>query len=111
MCLTVYVRYIHERHLEEEFLFCSPLTTRTTAKEIFNFVNKFFGKHNLKWKHVIGVCTDGASAMLCCRSDFQTLFKEKSPGVSPIENLLVNANPGKCKEKSPGECTHCTIHR
>ena len=26
--LRVYVRYIHERHSEDEFLFCSPLTTR-----------------------------------------------------------------------------------
>ena len=46
--LCVYVRYIHERHLEDEFLFCNLLTTRTTAKEIFNFVNKFFDEHNLK---------------------------------------------------------------
>lgn len=88
--LCVYVRYIHKSHLEDEFLFCSPLTTRTTAKEIFNFVNKFFDEHNLKWKNVIGVCTDGAPAMLGCRSGFQTLVKEKSPGVAG---------------------THCTIHR
>ena len=32
--LCVYVRYIHERHSEDEFLFCSPLTTRT------NFIKK-----------------------------------------------------------------------
>ena len=31
--LCGYVRYIHERHLEEEFLFCSPLTTRTMLKK------------------------------------------------------------------------------
>ena len=86
--LCVYVRYIHERHLEDKFLFCSPLTPRTTAKEIF--VNKFFDEHNLKWKHVIGVCTDGAPAMLGCRSGFQTLVNKKSPDVAG---------------------THCTIHR
>ena len=66
------------------------LITRTIAKEIFYFVNKFFDKHNLKCKHVIGVCIDGAPAMLGCRSGFQTLVKEKSPGVAG---------------------THCTIHR
>ena len=87
--LCVYVRYIHEWHLEDEFSFCSFLTTRTTAKEIFNFVNKFFDEHNLKWKHVIRVCTDGAPVMLGCRSGFRTLVKEKSPGVAG---------------------THCTIH-
>ena len=31
--LRVYVRYIHERHSEDEFLFCSPLTTRTMLKK------------------------------------------------------------------------------
>ena len=87
--LCVYVCYIHERHLEDKFLFCGPLTTRTTVKEIFNFVNKFFDEHNLKWKHVICVCTDSAPAMLGCHSSFQTLVKEKS-GVAGM---------------------HCTIHR
>jgi len=87
MCLcTLHTR----RHLEDEFLFCSPHTTRTTAKEVFNFVNKFFDEHNLKWKHVIGICTGGAPAVLGCRSGFQTLVKEKSPDVAG---------------------THCTIHR
>ena len=76
--------------MEDEFLFCSPLTTTITAKEIFNFVKKFFDEHNLKWKHVIGVCTDGAPAMLGCPSSFQILVKEKSPDVAG---------------------THCTIHR
>ena len=87
--LCVYVCYIHKRHLEDEFLFCSPLTTRTIAKEIFNFANKFFDKHNLKWKHIISICTDNAPPMLCCCSNFQTLVKEKSPDVAG---------------------THCAIH-
>ena len=52
--------------------------------------NKFFDEHNLKWKHVIGICTDGAPVMLGCHSGFQTLVKEKSPGVAGM---------------------HCTIHR
>ena len=84
----VYVGYIHERHLEDEFLFCSPLMTRTTANKIFNFVNKFSDEHNLKWKHVIGVCTDGAPAMLGCRSGFQTLVKGKSPDVAGTHGTI-----------------------
>src|SRR6218665_426279 len=39
---------------------------------------------------IIGVCTDGAPAMLGCRSGFQTLVKQKSPNIVG---------------------THCTIHR
>ena len=87
--LCVYVRYIFERHLEEEFLFFSPLAARTTAKEIFNFVNKFFDEHNLKWKHAMGICTDGAPARLGCHSGFQTLVNEKSSDVAGTHCTII----------------------
>ena len=101
--LCGYVRYIHERHLEDEFLFCSPFTTRTTAKEILNFVNNFFDKHTLKWKDDIGVCTDGASATLGRRFGFQTLVKEKSLNVTGAhccihgQALMVKTLPDQLK--------------
>lgn len=87
--LCVYVRYIHGRHFEDEFLFCETLNTQTTTKEIFSEVSRFFEEHDLNWKQVVGVCTNGASAMLGCRSDCLPLVKEKSPDVTD---------------------THCTIH-
>ena len=65
-----YVRYILEGHLENEFLFSKRLDTKTTAKNIFNKVNRFFEEHDIQWKYVIGVCTDGAPAILGCRSGF-----------------------------------------
>ena len=37
--------------------------------------------HAIRWEHVIGVCADGAPAILGCRSAFQTLVKEKSADV------------------------------
>ena len=71
-------------------MFCKTLSTKTTAREIFDKVDRFFEAHAIKWEHVIGVCTDGAPAMIGCRSGFQTLVKEKCPDVIR---------------------THCTIHR
>ena len=53
-------------------------------------MDRFFEAHSIRWEHVIGVCTDGALAMLGCRSGFQTLVKEKSPDATG---------------------TYCTIHR
>jgi len=57
--LCIYARYIYDKHLEDEFLFCETPSTRTTAKEIFDKVDRFFDAHGIKWEHVIGVCTDG----------------------------------------------------
>ena len=77
--------------MEDEFLFCERLDTRTTAKDIFNKVNSFLRSTISNGStYVIVVCTDGAPAMLGCCSGFQTLVKEKSPNI-------VN--------------THCIIHR
>ena len=39
--LIVYVRYEDDMNLEEEFLFCTPLTTMATGADIFNVVENF----------------------------------------------------------------------
>ena len=39
--LMVYVRYEGDMDLEEEFLFCTPLTTTATGADIFNVVDNF----------------------------------------------------------------------
>ena len=53
--LCVYVRYKNENHLEDEFLFCEALSTRTTAAEIFSKVDNFFVENGIQWEHAIGV--------------------------------------------------------
>ncbi|XP_067945120.1 protein FAM200C-like [Watersipora subatra] len=67
-----------------------PLTETTTAADVMNLVSDFFSKEHLDWGKLIGVCTDGAPAMLGCRAGFAQLVKEKNP-------LVVS--------------THCFIHR
>ncbi|CAM4667024.1 unnamed protein product [Lepidochelys kempii] len=52
-------------------------------------VSDFFEENGLSWEKLVGVCTDGASAMLGSRSGFVTLVKEKNPAVTT---------------------THCVIH-
>jgi hypothetical protein len=50
--------------VEEETLFSQALKTTTTADDIFEAVSKFFETNKLNWKKLVGVCTDGAPAML-----------------------------------------------
>ena len=40
--LCVFVRYVYNQHLEDKFLFCKTLSTKTTAREIFDKVDGFF---------------------------------------------------------------------
>ncbi|XP_069616232.1 zinc finger BED domain-containing protein 5-like [Ranitomeya imitator] len=88
--LLVCARYINDGDFKDEFLFCKPLETTTTAHDIFDAVGSFLKAHNISWEKVCGVCTDGAPAMLGCRSGFQRLVQNESP-------------------KAIG--THCMIHR
>ena len=60
--LICFVRYIKEKKVEEEFLFCQPLPRTTTAKNIFKLVKEFFITHNLNIKVIDSVCSDGASS-------------------------------------------------
>ena len=88
--LLVYVRYTNDGDFKDEFLFSKPLETTTTAQDIFHTVGSFLQDNDMSWENVCGVCTDGAPAMLGCRSGFQ--------------RLVINASP-----KAVG--THCMIHR
>ncbi|XP_067932966.1 zinc finger BED domain-containing protein 5-like [Watersipora subatra] len=88
--LILFARYVHRKTIEEEFLFCSPLTETTTAADVMNLVSDFLSKKHLDWGKLIRVCTDGAPAMLGCHAGIAQLVKEKNP-------LVVN--------------THCFIHR
>ena len=70
------VRYVKDKTILEESLFCKPLQTTTIASDIFNLVKDFFIEHDLHLSLIDSICTDGASAMLGNRSGFAALLKE-----------------------------------
>ena len=88
--LLVYIRFIGSSTIEEEMLFCKPLKSTTRAIDIFNTVESFFEKNNLKWNKLVGVCTDGAPSMIGARSGFISKIKNKNPHIV---------------------ASHCVIHR
>ncbi|KAJ4931380.1 hypothetical protein JOQ06_025677, partial [Pogonophryne albipinna] len=74
--LMVYVRYEHDGAAQEDFLFCQPLETRTTAEHIFQLLDAFVQENGLEWKKCVGVCTDGARAMTGRHSGVAARIKE-----------------------------------
>ena len=77
--LICFVCYIKEKKVEEELLFCEPLTRTVTAKDVFKLVKGFSNKHNLDLKMIGSICTDGALAMLGNHSGFAAMLKKEIP--------------------------------
>ncbi|XP_058272819.1 protein FAM200A-like [Hemibagrus wyckioides] len=61
--LLVYVRYVWEGDLEEQFLCSRDLPTTTTAEDIFSTVDLYLGSLGLSWENCVGITTDGAASM------------------------------------------------
>ena len=88
--LLVYVRYVYDFEMIEDFLFCKPLEGRTTSVEIFKVLNDFIEQNGISWEKCVGVCSDGA----------RTMTGRHSGVVTRIQSVAPNA-----------VFTHCSIHR
>ena len=88
--LAVFVRYVKDDMIKEDFLFCRPLTTTTKAADVKKLVDDFFRDNDLSWDMVSAVCSDGAPVMLGQKSGFSALVKADAP------HIIV---------------THCVLHR
>ena len=86
------MRHVHEENVEEELLFCRSLKSHTKGADIFFKVDEFFTTAGLQWENCIGVCTDGAGAMMGKYAEFVAKVKE-------------HATPERVT------FTHCMIHR
>ncbi|XP_065639505.1 zinc finger BED domain-containing protein 5-like [Hydra vulgaris] len=101
--LIVYCRYIHNNKFKEEFLFSSCLETTTKAANIMEILKQFFNDNQLQWKYLFGITTDGAPAMMGCKSGLQTRVKEIAQNVVGVhcfihrQALATKTLPGSLK--------------
>jgi len=86
--LLVFVRYVKENAIQEDFLFSHEMETTCKGEDIFNAVNDFFTLHDIPWQKVVGVCTDGAPAMIGCKSGFVKSVKDKNPDIEVIHCII-----------------------
>lgn len=66
--LVSYVRYEDVSGVNENMLFCEVLPTHTTSEDIFIKLNGFVNEHYVEWDKCVGLCTDGAAAMVGCHA-------------------------------------------
>ena len=86
--LLVYIRYVADDRISEEFLFCQPLEITSKEADVFQLLMDFFDKTELSWSKLVGVCTDGTPAI--ANSGLVSLIKQKNPTI---------------------QGTHCMIHK
>ena len=86
--LMVFIRFIHNDKITEEFLCCLELL-RTKGEDIFQALNNFM-EENMSWLNCVAICTDGAPSMLGIVKSFTTLARKKN------EYIII---------------THCFLHR
>lgn len=89
--LVGFVRYVHEYKIKEDIFCFSSLPDRTTGERIFDAIKTEFERNELDFKNVIGLCTDGASAMT-----------GKNIGLAKRMSEVANEN---------FESSHCILHR
>ncbi|KAF2347932.1 hypothetical protein FHG87_021314 [Trinorchestia longiramus] len=68
---AVFVRYVKDDVIEEDFLFFKPLTTTTKVTDVKKLVDNCFKDNSLSWDMVSAVCSDGALVMLGRKSGFE----------------------------------------
>ena len=56
--------------------------------KLFEKVNAFFIDNGLDWKNLCAICTDGAPAMLGCRSGFQARVKAQVGDVMSLHCMI-----------------------
>jgi len=88
--LLLFIRFVDDGKIAEQFFFCKELTSYTTGQNIFDCVNMYLESKQLSWDACVGICTDGAPAMAGSLNGFVALAKK------------CNANI---------KTTHCFLHR
>ncbi|KAF7490370.1 SCAN domain-containing protein 3 [Sarcoptes scabiei] len=88
--LICYVRFFEDNSMIEDLLFCKPIMTRATSKNLFQILNSFIIEHNIEWQNCISVCTDGCNSMSGRHNGLKALIRKRAP------NYIWN---------------HCYIHR
>ena len=79
--LLIYVQYVYDFEMIEDFLFCKPLEGRTTSVEIFKVLDDFIDQNGISWEKCVGVCSDNARAMTGRHGGVVTRIQSVAPNV------------------------------
>ena len=68
--LLVFIRFIDDESIVQDFLCYKELPEATKGQDIFVIIISYLKHCELKWKNCVGICTDGAPSMTRCLKSF-----------------------------------------
>jgi hypothetical protein len=71
-------RYVCNKDITEQFLFCKPLPEITEGQDILDVVDSHFSSYDLPWKSRISMCMDGAPSLSGSLKGFIILSKKRT---------------------------------
>lgn len=101
--LIGFIRFVDETEIINQFFFCKELIGRATGEDIFNSVSFYLEEWKLSWERCVGICTDGAPAMVGSIKGFCSRVKTINPNIVSThcflhrESLISKSLPGNLK--------------
>lgn len=86
--LICFIKYEYLGQILEDFFFCKPLQLRTTGEDIFKLIDSYVKENNILWENCVGVCSDGARAMIGKYSGLLARIKEIAPNVTWVHCII-----------------------
>ena len=83
-----YVRYIADRNIMEELLFCKCLETDTKGQTIFQTWSDYLQNKSILFTNIKACATDGALALVGRYREFSSLLKEKNNHLFAVHCVL-----------------------
>ena len=71
--LLVFVSFINDGDIINQFLCCREMPTTTRGQDIFDMITGYPHTQNLTWTFCVGICHDGAPCMVGCIKGFASL--------------------------------------
>ena len=77
----MFIRFIDDESIVEDFLCCKELPETTKGQDIFDVMNLYLEHCKLKWKNCVGICTDGALSMTECLKGFVFIAQKQNSNI------------------------------
>ncbi|XP_068232182.1 SCAN domain-containing protein 3-like [Palaemon carinicauda] len=86
--LLVFIRYLHDVKIVNQFFCCKELKETTTDNDIFSTLSEYLKSVGLTWQSCVGIYTDGAPAMIGSIKGFVSLVKRENSSVITTHYFL-----------------------